>query len=113
MNNFLRNTIKFTHPDKKIITIIKIFLNDNIINNKYELFNIIRPIPINILEDKDIEIWCINNWSCKQDIYSYEKYIIEEIDNMIIIQIIGFITKYNPPTKLYKYMIENGYIIYD
>ena len=114
MNNFLRNTIKFTHPDKNIMTIIQNCLNDNIINKKYELFNIIRPIPPNILEDIDIDIWCINNWGCKHDIFWYDKYIIEETDNNnIILTINKFVTKYNPPTKLYKYMIKNGYIIYD
>ena len=59
----IKNTIKFTHPDSSIIyNIINSLINNN------ELFNIIRPIPHDVL-DKDIEIWCINNWSCKHDIF--------------------------------------------
>ena len=107
--------LKFSHSDKtKLSDIIHHFYESKyiIIKNKkykeYNFFNILIPIPKDIINTYNEKMWCIINWGCENDVYDFGQFLIEE--NSIKKTII--ITDVHIPVTIYKYLLQNGYIIY-
>ena len=102
MPNWCSNMVTISHEEKEKIDVIQTELE----KKEPKLFNLLRPMPENLIEGDGWYWWCVENWGTKWEpsIMNFNR--ID--DNSIYI---SMDTAWSPPISLYMHIEEYGYNI--
>jgi hypothetical protein len=103
MPNWCENSLKLSHPDPEVWAALVKKLEDAERNGDEEyLLQILRPMPLELLEGEGWYDWAVENWGTKWDV---------ELSEQSEPGMWRFMSAWSPPVELYEYLTEQGFAV--